>query len=128
MISKSKCGHPACNCVPDYTEVESLRRALSQWDLQVLETGPPTRGKLDCPYGWITPADGMDGYAVFDSINVSAPNRNLRELECPCSVVQNYIEQRFANPDTAVVLNKAELAEAIHEEADAGSGGADHPR
>ena len=42
MISKSKCGHPACNCVPDYTEVESLRRALSQWDLQVLETGPPT--------------------------------------------------------------------------------------
>jgi hypothetical protein len=65
---------------------------------------------------------------VFDPINVSAPNRNLRELECPRSVVQNYIEQRFANPDTAVVLNKAELAEAVHEEADAGSGGADHSR
>jgi hypothetical protein len=35
------------------------------------------------------------------------------------SVVQNHIEQRFMNPDAAVILNKAELAKAIHEEADA---------
>ena len=35
------------------------------------------------------------------------------------SVVQNHIEQRFMNPDVAVILNKAELAKAIHEEADA---------
>jgi hypothetical protein len=32
------------------------------------------------------------------------------------SVVQNHIEQRFMNPDATVVLNKAELAKAIHEE------------
>jgi hypothetical protein len=35
------------------------------------------------------------------------------------SVMQNHIEQRFMDPDTTVVLNKAELAKAIHEEADA---------
>jgi hypothetical protein len=35
------------------------------------------------------------------------------------SVVQNHIEQRFMNPDATVVFNKAELAKAIHEEADA---------
>jgi hypothetical protein len=32
------------------------------------------------------------------------------------------------NPDATVVFNKAELAEAIHEEAHARSGGADHFR
>jgi hypothetical protein len=32
------------------------------------------------------------------------------------------------NPDAAVVFNQAELAKAIHEEADAGPGGADHLR
>ena len=42
--------------------------------------------------------------------------------------MQNHIEQRLVNPDAAVVLNKAELAKAIHEEADAGPGGADHFR
>jgi len=35
------------------------------------------------------------------------------------SVMQDHIEQRFMNPDATVVLNKAELAKAIHEEADA---------
>jgi hypothetical protein len=30
------------------------------------------------------------------------------------------------NPDATVVLNKAKLAKAIHEEADAGPSGADH--
>ena len=42
------------------------------------------------------------------------------------SVVQNHIEQRFMNPDAAVILNKAELAKAIHEEANTRPGGADH--
>jgi len=64
----------------------------------------------------------------------------LRECELPSwqerlrgfseenSVVQNHVEQRFMNMDTAVVLNKAELAKAIHEEADAGACGPDHIR
>ncbi len=42
------------------------------------------------------------------------------------SVVQNHIEERLMNPDAAVVFNKAELAKTIHEEANAGPGGADH--
>jgi hypothetical protein len=41
-------------------------------------------------------------------------------------VVQNHVEQRFMNPDPLVVLDKAQLAEAIHEEADTRPGGADH--
>ena len=44
------------------------------------------------------------------------------------SVVQNHIQQRFVDPDVTVVFNKAELAEAIHEEADPGPGRADHFR
>jgi hypothetical protein len=35
------------------------------------------------------------------------------------SIVKNHVEQRFMNPDATVVFNKAELAKAIHEEADA---------
>jgi hypothetical protein len=41
-------------------------------------------------------------------------------------IVQNHIEQRLVDPDAAVVFDKAVLAKAIHEEADAGAGGADH--
>src|ERR1022692_956453 len=41
-------------------------------------------------------------------------------------IVQNHIEQRLMDPDATVVFNKAELAKAIHEEADTGAGGADH--
>jgi hypothetical protein len=44
---------------------------------------------------------------------------HLRGLAEEDSVVQNHIEQRFMNPDAAVILNKTELAKAIHEEADA---------
>jgi hypothetical protein len=36
------------------------------------------------------------------------------------------IEQRFMNPDAAVVFNKAELTKAIHEEADARAGRSNH--
>src|ERR1700733_5824839 len=43
-------------------------------------------------------------------------------------VVQNHVEQRFMNSDSTVVLNKTELTEAIHEEADARPGRADHLR
>src|ERR1700730_16828053 len=41
-------------------------------------------------------------------------------------VVQNHIEQRSMYPDATVVFNKPEFAKAIHEEANAGPGGADH--
>jgi hypothetical protein len=32
--------------------------------------------------------------------------------------VQNHLEQRLVNPNAAIVINVAELPEAIHEEAD----------
>ena len=35
------------------------------------------------------------------------------------SIVQNHVEQRFMDRDATVIFNKAEFAEAIHEEADA---------
>ena len=38
------------------------------------------------------------------------------------SVVQNDVEERLMNPDATVIFNKAELAKAIHEEADTGPG------
>src|ERR1022692_1826227 len=41
-------------------------------------------------------------------------------------IVLNHIDQRLVDPDAAVVFDKAELAKAIHEEAYAGPGGADH--
>src|ERR1035441_5887033 len=41
-------------------------------------------------------------------------------------IVLNHIDQRLVDPDAAVVFDKTELAKAIHEEADAGPGGADH--
>src|ERR1035437_11124900 len=41
-------------------------------------------------------------------------------------IVENHISQRLMDSDATVVFNKAELAKAIHEEADAGAGGADH--
>ena len=40
--------------------------------------------------------------------------------------MQNDVEQRPMNPDATVVFNEAELAKAIHEEARARPGGADH--
>jgi hypothetical protein len=42
--------------------------------------------------------------------------------------VQDHIEQRFMNPDATVVFDKAEVAKAVHEEADAGPSGAEHFR
>jgi hypothetical protein len=42
-----------------------------------------------------------------------------RRLGDSDSVVQNDVEQRPVNADATVVFNKAELAKAIHEEADA---------
>ena len=44
------------------------------------------------------------------------------------SVVQNDIQQRFVDLDAAAVVNKAQLAKAVHEEADARPGCADHLR
>ena len=53
---------------------------------------------------------------------------NNRLYETPDSVVQDHIEQRFMNPDATVVFDKAVVAKAVHEEADAGPSGADHFR
>ena len=44
------------------------------------------------------------------------------------SIVQNHVEQGAVDLDRAVVLDEPKLAEAVHEEADAGSRGADHVR
>ena len=41
-------------------------------------------------------------------------------------IVEDDVEQGFVDADAAVVLDEAELAKAVHEEADAGAGGADH--
>src|SRR5438874_5929181 len=41
-------------------------------------------------------------------------------------VVKNDIQEGAVNSQSAVVLNESELAEAIHEKADSGSGCADH--
>jgi hypothetical protein len=37
-------------------------------------------------------------------------------------IEQHHIQQRFVNVDAPVVLDKPEFTEAIHEEADTGSG------
>jgi len=41
-------------------------------------------------------------------------------------IEQDHVEQRLVYLDAAVVVDEAEFAKAIHEEADAGPGGADH--
>src|ERR1019366_396085 len=41
-------------------------------------------------------------------------------------IEEHHVEQRLMYSDTTVVLNKTKFAEAIHEEADARSSGADH--
>jgi hypothetical protein len=58
----------------------------------------------------------------------TGPGRSAYDPWRRGSVVQNHIEQRFMNPDAAVVFNKSELAKAIHKETNAGPGGANHFR
>ena len=41
-------------------------------------------------------------------------------------IKQNSIQQRLVNLDAPVIFDKPELSKSIHEEADAGAGGADH--
>src|ERR1700688_4483212 len=41
-------------------------------------------------------------------------------------IVKNHVEKGFVDVDAAVVIDKAELAKAIHEEADPGSSGPNH--
>src|ERR1700685_293689 len=41
-------------------------------------------------------------------------------------IVKNHVEKRLIDLDAAVVIDKAELAKAIHEEADPGSSGSNH--
>lgn len=41
-------------------------------------------------------------------------------------IVKNHVEKGFVDVDAAVVIDKAELAKAIHEEANPGSSGPNH--
>src|ERR1700692_3521819 len=41
-------------------------------------------------------------------------------------IVKNHVEKGFVDVDAAVVMNKAQLAKAIHEEADPGSSRSNH--
>jgi hypothetical protein len=41
-------------------------------------------------------------------------------------VVQDYVKQGLMHVDATIVLDKSELAEAIHKETHAGARGADH--
>ena len=41
-------------------------------------------------------------------------------------IEEHCFEERFVNLDAAVVVNESELAETVHEEADAGPRSADH--
>jgi len=43
-------------------------------------------------------------------------------------VVQHHVQQRFVNQDSVAVVDKAKLAEAVHEEAHPGAGRPDHLR
>jgi hypothetical protein len=58
----------------------------------------------------------LTGHDSSRPVPVGAPTTTLGGED---SVVQNHIEQRFMNSNAAVILNEAELAKAIHEEADA---------
>jgi hypothetical protein len=50
---------------------------------------------------------------------LAVPWNTATRLGDPDSVVQNDVEQRPVYADATVVFNKAELAKAIHEEANA---------
>ena len=43
-------------------------------------------------------------------------------------IVQNYVEQRPVHSNAVFIVDKAEIVEAVHEEADTGPGDADHLR
>src|ERR1035437_8570783 len=66
------------------------------------------------------------GAAIVMSLNVD--NRGLYGAVIGKLIVQNHVEQSLMRPNAAVVINKAELAETIHEVVDARSRGADHFR
>ena len=60
-------------------------------------------------------------------------DRNRRAASRPLPtyfrrVVKNCVQKRVVDLDLAVIADEAELAEFVHEEADAGTGGADHLR
>jgi hypothetical protein len=77
----------------------------------------------ECKFGF-TPAHAsyIDDYG---SGSVCSMKHALLRMN---SVVQNDVEERLMNPDATVVFNKAELAKAIHKEADTGPGGSNHLR
>ena len=65
--------------------------------------------------------------AAFSSVLLTLPERLARTIVRPL-VVQNDIEQRLMNLDGAVVFNKSEIAETIHEKANPRPSSADHLR
>jgi hypothetical protein len=52
----------------------------------------------------------------------NAEDRGLSRVVVWQLIEQHHIQQRFVNVDAPVVLDKPEFTEAIHEEADTGSG------
>jgi hypothetical protein len=81
----------------------------------------PWSNHQQCPALSVDVVTVTDHYELRDQCAM----RSRRTLRTD-SVVQNDVEQRLVNPDATVIFNKAELAKAIHEEADAGPGGSDH--
>ena len=65
--------------------------------------------------------------AAFSSVLLTLPERLARTIVRPL-VVQNDIEQRLMNLDGAVVFNKSEIAETIHEKTNSRPSSADHFR
>src|SRR5579859_1686676 len=54
--------------------------------------------------------------------------RQLSGMVFRQAIVQDHVEQRFVYTDLPVVVDEAELAEAIHEKTHPGPGSADHIR
>jgi hypothetical protein len=89
-----------------------------------------------------TLAESKGGSTVWCRFRPISPECDASQAESPWSflyldgwalgvmaaelVVKDDVEQGFVDADAALVLDEAELAKAVHEEADAGAGGADH--
>ncbi len=86
--------------------------------------------KVKCPAGY---SRGPAGLKCF--VNAISFHRNLNSFLCMVNferrdlirqvIMQDDVQQRFMYTNTVFVFDKAKLAKAIHEKADAGSCGAD---
>ena len=64
-------------------------------------------------------------WGPLGAINAGHPPNTFAQAG---SIVQNYIEQRAMDFQPAIVVNKAQLPEPVHEKADSRAGGAHHLR